>query len=146
MIRLYACLLIGLAGCSPVPERESEGVAAEPNYYESSGTVYFISADEISTVKSKAAAGDNIELERLIDYYMFSHEPQDGDAATELQRWQQLGAERGLKGAAHNLLYLASAQSGPDCLTLKKHSRTLTPQELQNLREHNSYLNGCLSE
>ena len=114
--------------------------------YESSGTVFFIAEDEIQGVKQKALAGDNEQLERLIDYYSFSHQPRDVTAEAELQKLLEIGAERKLAGAAQGLLYYANAQAGPDCRTLKKHSRTLSSEQVESLREYNSYVDKCFAE
>lgn len=139
-------MLLSLAGCTPAGESGSEANIRNSDNYESSGIVFFIPEAEFETVKAKALAGDDKQIQRLIDHYMFSFLPQDIVAKVELQNWQRLGADRGLKGSAHNLLYLASAEAGPDCLTLKKHSRALSPKDLESLRENNGYLNACFSE
>lgn len=146
MTRLWLCIMFAVAGCSATeterPDTDEEYLQMEA----SSGTVFFIPANELNGVKQKALAGDNKQLQRLIDYYLFSHEPRDGAAEVELQKLQEIAAERKLAGAAKGLLYNANAQAGPDCPTIKKHGLSLSSKEVESLRDYNSYVDKCFAE
>ena len=133
-----------LAGCEPSDTPSSPDVI-DDDMYDSSGTIYYIETSEVPEVEQAAMSGDNQQLQRLIDYYMFSHIPQDAKATSTLQKWQLLGAERGLEGAAHNLVLSSSKGAGPDCSTLRVHARSLQTEDLNSIRKANAYVEECLA-
>ena len=140
-------ILVSIAVCSCTSQSDSEvGPPAEEDQYESSGSVFFIPRDELDVVVQSAIDGDDVQLQRLIDFYMFSQQPNDRGAEKQLQRWQSLGAERGLKGARYNLIYMASQEAGPDCRDVRAHMTLLDEQSNDALSGHNSYVRSCLKQ
>jgi hypothetical protein len=142
MIRLLSSLSLVLCACSDNGSNRADVLAEEDEYYESSGTAFNIEPAEIDTVVDAALNGDDEQLERLIDFYMFSAEdtPQNG---VLLQRWLAVGAERELKGTRYNLLYLAAADIGPDCSAIREHLGLLPQDEQEALTSFNPYVAGC---
>lgn len=145
MTRLHTLSLFALVACGS-PEEPADAEKDSSDYYESSGTVFLIDPEELPDVEREALAGDDEQLQRLIDYYAFSHVPQDPAAGVALQRWQLLGSTRGLKGAMHNLVYSASEARGPDCSAIRKYAKKIPSEDLDAIRDENNYVQTCLSE
>ena len=145
MTRTFALSLLVLSACGS-PADPADSKQSSQDYYESSGTVFFIDPEELPDVEREALAGDDKQLQRLIDYYSLSHIPQDATAAVALQRWQILGATRGLKSAAHNLVFVASEASGPDCSVVRQHARALDIKDLKAIQTENVYVEACLAD
>lgn len=113
---------------------------------ESSGTVFFIPERELADVKLRARSGDDGQLQRLVDYYLLSHSPEEDGTESELQKWLELAADRKLPGAAKSLLIHSSESGGPDCATIKKHALGLPADVVNDLRRSNEYLVQCFAE
>ena len=140
-----ALLFLSISVCSCTSQSDDPIVpAAEEDYYESSGSVFFIPHNELDAVVESAVDGNDVQLQRLIDYYMFSHEPKDRAAEIQLKKWQSLGAERSLKGARYNLMYSASAKAGPDCGKVRAHLNLFDKQSYAVLTGHNAYVRSCI--
>lgn len=139
-------LVFLLFACDSADKNDQSAQAIDLDQYESSGTGFYIPESELSDVKQAALDGDNEQLQRLIDFYMFSHEPQDKSAGKSLQEWQKLGAERGLKAARYNLLFTANEEIGPSCSEIERHFNLLSTPEQKQLREHSSYIGICTSK
>lgn len=112
--------------------------------YESSGSVFFIPEDKIDAIEAAAVDGNDQQLQRLIDFYMFSYEHKDETDIVELQRWQTLGAERNLKGSRYNLMYMANASAGPGCIVVRANMSVLDQQSRESLTAYNSYVKSCI--
>ena len=145
MTRFLAFLAIALSACAGDEESAPSAPSAEPDYYESSGTAYYIPNAKIDEVADAALGGDDEQLQRLIDFYQFSAD-QSAQNSTQLQRWLSLGAERGLKAARYNLLYLASESSGPSCKAVRSHLAMLPTEKRKTLVSANPYVAACRND
>lgn len=143
MVRWVAFLSIAVSACASQSD-EQDSAAVDDSVYESSGSVFFIPEHEIDAIAVAAVDGNDQQLQRLIDFYMFSYEHKDDADIVELQRWQTLGAERNLKGSRYNLMYMANASVGPECSVVRTNMSVLDQQSRESLTAYNSYVKSCI--
>ncbi|WP_446325588.1 hypothetical protein [Blastomonas sp. CACIA14H2] len=145
MVRFSIVLLLSLAACASRDAEQSAEKSPSSEMEQSSGTVFFIEKGELGEAKRRALSGDNRQLQRLVDYYMFSYSPDEDGGESELQKWLGLAAERKLPGAAKSLLMNANEADGPDCPTIRKYAAGFSAELVTELSTVNGYLNRCLT-